>query len=428
VGPITLFDKSFLQAISLDEAVWFDHLFMPVVCPVFYVETLGDLGKEASRLGAAENAVVKDVAHKFPEMGGSPCASHVDIAIHDLLGLHVPMDGRIPRPGGRPVKSGTVYDPGPEELAFSRWQQGKFRNVERIAAATWRRALSELDLNKVASELRLVGVDGKSCNTLEQARLLADTVVSNVNHVMSILSLAAAFLRIPQHLHSRIVEAWRREGRRSLKAFAPYAAHVVAVELFFQFGLAAHLIASNRPSNRTDIAYLFYLPFCTLFTSSDKLHRRTAPHFMRAGQEFVWGLDLKAGLKAVNAHFLLVPEEQREKGIMSFADVPPDGNIVADLWGRHLRKGIRTERRETKSDPKGDAELIKKLKEFTKQPTLPPDQIGADDEEHDFDLPLGPSQARQLVAAAQRPAEDGRRRLAAVMGEGEAGIRVVSSS
>jgi hypothetical protein len=88
MGPITLFDKSFLQAISLDEAVWFDRFFMPVVCPVFYVETLGDLGKESSRLGAAENAVMKDVAQKFPEMGGSPCASHVDIGINDLLGLH----------------------------------------------------------------------------------------------------------------------------------------------------------------------------------------------------------------------------------------------------------------------------------------------------------------------------------------------------
>ena len=35
---------------ALDEAIWFDRSFMPVVCPVFYVETLGDLGKESSRL------------------------------------------------------------------------------------------------------------------------------------------------------------------------------------------------------------------------------------------------------------------------------------------------------------------------------------------------------------------------------------------
>jgi hypothetical protein len=382
MGPITLFDKSFLQAISLDEAVWFDRFFLPVVCPVFYVETLGDLGKESSRLGAAENAVIKDVAQKFPEMGGSPCASHVDIAVNDLLGRHVPLDGRIPRAGGRPVKSGTVYEPGPEELAFARWQQGKFHDVERIAAATWRKTLSELDLEKVARELRSVGVDGKSCNTLEHAKRLADAVVADTTSTMSVLSLAVAFLQIPQHLHGAIVEAWKREGRRSLKEFASYAAHVVAVELFFQFALAARLIAGNRPSNRTDIAYLFYLPFCTLFLSSDNLHRRTASLFLRTDQEFVWGIDLKAGLKAVNAHFLQVPEDLREKGIMSFADVPPHGNLVADLWDRHMRGGIRTEPKESAPrDAESDAELIRKFKEFRKQPTLSLGEAAAEQED-----------------------------------------------
>lgn len=28
MGPIVLFDKSFLQALSVDEAVWFDHFFL----------------------------------------------------------------------------------------------------------------------------------------------------------------------------------------------------------------------------------------------------------------------------------------------------------------------------------------------------------------------------------------------------------------
>jgi len=126
VGPITLFDKSFLQAISLDEAVWFDRFFLPVVCPVFYVETLGDLGKESSRLGAAENAVVKDVARKFPEMGGSPCASHADIAINDLLGLMYRWTGasrvrpRVrlgPRPEGRTQGGQRAFPAGAMRLA-----------------------------------------------------------------------------------------------------------------------------------------------------------------------------------------------------------------------------------------------------------------------------------------------------------------------
>jgi hypothetical protein len=37
--------KSFLQSLSVDESVWFDHFFIPNICPLFYVETLADLEK-----------------------------------------------------------------------------------------------------------------------------------------------------------------------------------------------------------------------------------------------------------------------------------------------------------------------------------------------------------------------------------------------
>lgn len=46
MGPITLYDKSFLEGLNLDESVMFDAYFYPVTCPVFYVETLANLAKE----------------------------------------------------------------------------------------------------------------------------------------------------------------------------------------------------------------------------------------------------------------------------------------------------------------------------------------------------------------------------------------------
>ena len=242
--------------------------------------------------------------------------------------------------------------PQPGEKRFPNW--------------TWTRSQGKIKVDRHQPESHTAA--------LEHAWRLADAVVANASQAMSVMALAVTFLSIPQHLHGQIIDAWKRDGRRPLKQFSPYAAHVVTVELYFQFGLAAHLIASNRPSNRTDIAYLFYLPFCTLFVSSDKLHKRTAPQFLRADQEFVWGPDLKVGLKTVNAHFLQVPEDQREKGIMSFADVPPDGNMVADLWDRHMRKGVRSEKLEdAERNPEADAELIKKFKEFRAQQTEQPD-------------------------------------------------------
>ena len=117
-----------------------------------------------------------------------------------------------------------------------------------------------------------------------------------------------------------------------------------------------------------------------LFVSSDHLHRRCAPLFLRPDQEFVWGVDLKPGLTAVNAHFLQVPEAEREKGIMSFAHAPPVGNLVADVWDRYLREGYREEPKAIQRDPEKDAELMKRFKEFHKQPTLRPGELGGEDE------------------------------------------------
>ena len=43
MGPIALFDKSFLHMLNVDEAVVFDALYSAVICPIFYTEVLADL-------------------------------------------------------------------------------------------------------------------------------------------------------------------------------------------------------------------------------------------------------------------------------------------------------------------------------------------------------------------------------------------------
>jgi hypothetical protein len=69
MGPIALFDKSFLQSLTVDESVWFDHFFLAVVSPFFYVETLADLGKSLGG-GRTPEDEVRIIAEK--EKGSSP--------------------------------------------------------------------------------------------------------------------------------------------------------------------------------------------------------------------------------------------------------------------------------------------------------------------------------------------------------------------
>lgn len=93
---ISLFDKSFVQSLTVDESVWFDRFFYPVVCPIFYVETLADLSKTPRGDRTADDEV-RIIADKFPQMSGTPCADHFNMAVHDILGVfQPPMDGRIP--------------------------------------------------------------------------------------------------------------------------------------------------------------------------------------------------------------------------------------------------------------------------------------------------------------------------------------------
>jgi hypothetical protein len=240
--------------------------------------------------------------------------------------------------------------------------------VERYAAAGWREALAELDLSKIARELDALGIEKRSCRTLEEARDFAQEIVSRNDRSYARFALANLFFHIPSQLHPRISERWRNAGEPTLDKFAPYAAFVLKIEVFFRIALASNLIAAERVSNRTDITYLFYLPFCMLFVSSDNLHRRSAPLFMRQDQEFVWGVDLKVALSTMNKHFLELPQELREKGISNFASSPPAGNLVSDLWDRHLRSGYREPR--VKMDGEEEAKLVKRFKEFHKQPTL----------------------------------------------------------
>ena len=122
---------------------------------------------------------------------------------------------------------------------------------------------------------------------------------------------------------------------RRFRGLHPYAGYVATVEAFFALNLVAGLIGTAQASNRVDTLYLHYLPFCEVFVSSDRLHRRCAPAFLRSDQQFIWGPDLKRDLQALNEHYLALPEEVRGRGLASFAGGPPPRDIaplLAEVW------------------------------------------------------------------------------------------------
>ena len=169
MGPIAIFDKSFIQALSLDESVWFDHFFSANVCPVFYIETLADIAKDFKG-GNSPIREVQKIAARFPECSSYPCISHTQICIADLLGHKVPMNGQIPMAHSRPVatggQTGVIFNESPEAEAFARCCRGEFDQLEKQLASAWRKSLSTLDLGSTGEQFRKAGISGKTCQSL----------------------------------------------------------------------------------------------------------------------------------------------------------------------------------------------------------------------------------------------------------------------
>jgi hypothetical protein len=66
--------------------------------------------------------------------------------------------------------------------------------------------------------------------------------------------------------------------------------------------LTKHKLVSQKPTNFIDAQYLYYLPFCHVFVSGDKLHKRLVPELLGPEQRFLSADDLKHELaEAVKA-------------------------------------------------------------------------------------------------------------------------------
>ncbi|MEC9345368.1 MAG: hypothetical protein VYB54_04020 [Pseudomonadota bacterium] len=92
---------------------------------------------------------------------------------------------------------------------------------------------------------------------------------------------------------------------------------------------------STRSSNVIDLQYIYYLPFCNIFTSADKFHKTIAPFFMSKNQLFVDSAKIKADLKLVADRW---DETDKSTGTFFFIKHPwvGTGMISEFIWDRYV--------------------------------------------------------------------------------------------
>lgn len=391
MGPILIFDKSVLQSLNVDEANLFDHFYLTNITPLFFIETLADLEKEV-RIGRTPEDIVGNLALKTPDMHSKQNIHHRTLLEGELAGLPGSIDMSYGRPhigGGRTVelagKTGTIFQPSPEEEAMLRWQNHDFLQLERQRAKKWRESLSNINFEDQYQFFQSFFPISKP-KTLPDVKRLVDFHIDEPDQE-KLLVFGLTLIGTSQEFLRDVVVRWRNVGKPPIRLFAPYFTYVLSVDLFFYIAIAADLISRGRASHKIDIAYLYYLPFCMVFTSNDNLHAKIAPFFLRNNQTFILGTEIKEDLVKLDAYYSTFSPEILERGIMSFARRPPHDNsfLITRLWNKHMNKDWKDEENVASKPVVGAADKIMKMMRDLKDNGVPvPDStvISSDQEGH----------------------------------------------
>jgi len=337
MGPITVFDKSFLHGLSPNESVWFDLLYMPVIVPIFFAETLADLEKNNPERDPIK--MVQEIANKVPLASSVVNTHHKKLIISELLGQKIEIRGVPIKNGGISFNSenkvGVYYKQSDEEEAFIRWKKRDFREVERLYAKKWRNSLLTFNFDQLSKNSEILFKKYSKPKDLSSVKKLVDTYMGQKENKDLIFTKALNY--VPQSLWGEIIQRWNLMGSPYLYNFGLYTNYIIGLDLFFEFAYGANLITKNK-TNKFDLAYLYYLPFCKVFISSDKFHKRVVPLFIQGDQSYINGEELKLDLIKLNSYYSSFPDNIKKLGAFLIATYPPREStyLTTKLWDKYL--------------------------------------------------------------------------------------------
>jgi hypothetical protein len=367
MGPILILDKSALQRLSRTEVWRLRKHFSLNIPPILIAEILGDLAKAKPE----DRDQVIYLARKLPAIDQYENEHYVKLCLGSLTGMHFEMRGVPILSGGIPVQTksgerGIFFDSTPEQLALLRWSQGDFTVGDHQQAQLWRGMIPDIDLESYRDRLSRHYLILPKAGSFPELAQSVDSLIRNSAVHEALLKFLLEEFFAPEELRDLILLLWRMKGKPDLHTYAPYAAHCLRVLLIFVGGLRNKLI-SNRLTNRLDLEYCYYLPFCMAFVSADLLHKDLASVLLRTEQDFIDADQLKNELRQLEEEWeQLSPADQAERN-SEYGDYPPEraGTIATTLWKKHMRPWRPgSGNRALKMTEEQKARLMAKLQEF----------------------------------------------------------------
>jgi hypothetical protein len=297
-----IFDKSFIQTLNQDELFELGVFFQLVNTPILRKEILADLEKKSTQ-ERNELSIVKSLCSKMSRSGLEPM-EYRDAALYELnSGRAIPLHGAMlidvsashVRTG---AGGGLHYDGRELQWEWRRWAEGSFTDEERSLAASYRRSIEEYDPEALCKQWRSTAQKHfGDCKSVSQIVGKVDGLINNPDQRAQelILDLTANWLSATEGF-MQYLRGLMKTGRiRRVKDYAPFATSVTRLTLTYQWSLLRGFLGP-RPSDISDLEYLYYAPFCRFFVSSDRLHK-TLWQAATTKALFCNGETLKADLK-----------------------------------------------------------------------------------------------------------------------------------
>jgi hypothetical protein len=196
---------------------------------------------------------------------------------------------------------GIFFDEHPDRERYRRWSSRQFTAQDELEASVWRELSRKVNIEKLAHSLGKKATPlGHPANLAETLRLV-DKLLTETAHYQFLASLLRLFA-FSEKVQTTTLNRWERFQFKTLDYFAPYCKHVLRVVFLYTIGLANSLI-TPKPTNVVDIEYLFYLPFCMVFSSGDKFVIEMAKVLLTPKQYFIERNDLKKDMRAVADYY-----------------------------------------------------------------------------------------------------------------------------
>ena len=288
--PWLLADKSAIQTLSTAKRLKLHEQYTVMVPALLVTEIAADLTKaqsrldgtkEVSQLGGVGGVASLCVAFDFQSIMFP--AFHANNVVRELE--HAKLG--LPTPQMSFMLDDTRFF---YATALDRMQKGTPSDDELALSKEWR-PIAQSTLDEYSQVARSHGLHPPKAKSIDGALELAKAELS----LPLVASWPSLFLQQcgSDNFYKRYIDVPINVRSKPLSEWAPYTYHCLVVFLFGLIAWRDKLIRmKNSANHELDLQYLYYLPFCKVFSSDDDIHKKLAVLLLQPQQEFRSPLDL----------------------------------------------------------------------------------------------------------------------------------------